>query len=65
MGTKNPITFFTYNLDSIYNGWVTKNPQIGIQINFGSAKYTSAGLAARTTLVTTYFWSISDGGMLT
>lgn len=50
-------------LDAIYNTWVNLPPKPNIQINFGAAKYTAAGQAARDTLVNTYAWSIGDGGL--
>jgi surface protein len=63
MGTKSPVTFSTTNLDSIYNGWSTKNPKIVISISFGSAKYTSASSAGRAVLTGAYGWTITDGGI--
>ncbi len=60
---KTPATFSTTNLDAIYNGWSTKNPKTGENINFGTAKYTSASSAGRAILVGTYGWTITDGGI--
>jgi hypothetical protein len=58
----------TTNLDSIYNGWSTKNPKTGITINFGTAKYTSGGQAGKdiltgSTMSGGYGWTITDGGI--
>jgi surface protein len=67
MASKTSLTFSTLNLDNIYNGWSTKNPQIGRTITFGSAKYTSAGSAGKSILEGTgsgeYGWFITDGGI--
>ena len=68
MVNKTPSTFSTTNLNSIYNGWSTKNPKTGITINFGSAKYTSAGSAGKAILTGStgsggYGWTITDGGI--
>jgi hypothetical protein len=63
MGGKTPSTLSATNLDDIYNGWVTKNPQIGISITFGSAKHTSGSASNRNILTSTYGWTITDGGI--
>lgn len=64
MAGKTPSTFSSSNLDSIYNGWSTKTPISGRAISFGTAKYTAAGAAGRSTLTTTYSWTITDGGQV-
>ena len=63
MSTKSPATFSTTNLDSIYNGWSTKNPKTNKSISFGGAKHTSASSAGRAVLTGTYGWTITDGGI--
>jgi surface protein len=65
---KTPLTFSTTNLDSIYNGWSTKNPKPNLNITFGSAKYTSASSAGKAILTGStgsggYAWTITDGGI--
>jgi surface protein len=65
---KTPATFSTTNLDSIYNGWSTKNPKTGVTINFGSANYTSTGSSGKAILTGStgsggYAWTITDGGI--
>ena len=62
MAGKTPSTFSSSNLDSIYNGWSTKTPVNGRSISFGTAKYTTSGASGRSTLTTTYSWTITDGG---
>jgi surface protein len=68
MGDKTPATFSTTNLNSIYNGWSTKNPKPNLNISFGSAKYTSASSAGKAILTGStisggYNWTITDGGI--
>ena len=58
----------TTNYDAILNGWSTldvgetKIPT-SVYIGFGTTKYSSAGQAARDTLINTYGWTIIDGGL--
>jgi surface protein len=60
---KLPSTFSAANLNSIYNGWSTKNPYTGLNINFGSVNYTtSVSQAGKNVLLNTYGWTITDGG---
>jgi hypothetical protein len=63
MGDKTPATFSTTNLDAIYNGWSTTVSQIGVNISFGTAKYTPASIAGRLILTGPYGWFITDGGL--
>ena len=68
MVNKTPSTFSTTNLDAIYNGWSTKNPQPNRNISFGTAKYTSASSAGKAILTGStgsggYGWTITDGGI--
>ena len=58
---KTAATFSTTNLDAIYNGWVTVQPNLNIQ--FGTAKYSAAGVAGRNYLTGTKLWTILDGGL--
>jgi hypothetical protein len=64
MLNKTTSTLSSSNLDNIYNGWVTKNPQIGITITFGSAKHTSGSTTNKNILTSTYGWFITDGGVI-
>jgi surface protein len=54
----------TANYDSTLISWANQTPTSGININFGGSQYTLGGAAeaARTTLTTTYLWTITDGG---
>lgn len=60
---KTTANFSTANLDAIYNGWSTMTLKTGVDISFGSAKYTTASQAGRDILTTTYGWTITDGGI--
>jgi len=56
--------YSTTNLDAIYNGWSSlPSLQSGININFGSIKYTAGSSAGRAILTATYLWTITDGGI--
>jgi hypothetical protein len=58
------LEILTTNLDSIYNGWSTKNPKPNLNITFGTANYTTSGGQAGKDILTgsTYGWTITDGG---
>jgi len=60
---KTPATFSTTNLNAIYNGWSTQAVQSSLDIDFGTAKYTSAATAGRLVLTGTKLWTITDGGL--
>lgn len=67
IGFMNGKTFSDYsttNLDAIYNGW-SSLPTLtyGININFGTIKYTAGSSAGRAILTGTYGWTIIDGGI--
>jgi surface protein len=63
MQQKTTANFSTTNLDAIYNGWSSRPVQPNKSISFGTAKYTSAGLAGRNILTgSPNFWTITDGG---
>jgi surface protein len=64
MQQKTTANFSTTNLDAIYNGWSSRSVQSNKSISFGTAKYTSAGAAGRAKLISTYGWTIVDGGQL-
>jgi hypothetical protein len=63
MKFKTPATFSTTNLNAIYNGWSTQAVQPGLDITFGTAKYTAAATAGRLILTGTALWTITDGGL--
>jgi len=63
MDGKTDATFSTTNLNAIYNGWSTQAVQSSLDIDFGTAKYTSAATAGRLILTGTALWTITDGGL--
>jgi surface protein len=63
MKFKTDATFSTTNLNAIYNGWSTQSVQPSLDIDFGTAKYTSAATAGRLVLTGTKLWIITDGGL--
>ena len=54
----------TTNYDNTLISWAAQTPVSGLNVHFGTAQYSLGGAAeaARTTLVTTYLWTITDGG---
>ena len=54
----------TTNYDNTLISWAAQTPVSGRNVHFGTAQYSLGGAAeaARTTLVTTYLWTITDGG---
>ena len=54
---------FVIDLDAIYIAWEAQGPPSNMVFNFGGAKYTSAGAAAKASLESTYGWTITDGGL--
>jgi hypothetical protein len=64
MASKTAANYSAANLDSIYNGWSTKNPRPSITITFNTIKYTAAGQAGRNVLTgAPNNWTITDGGI--
>ena len=54
----------TTNYDLLLVGWEAQAPLTGKSVNFGGSKYTlgSAAETARASLISTYGWTITDGG---
>jgi surface protein len=64
MGQKGVTNFPSTYLDAIYNGWIVNGVKPNINISFGTAKYTAAGVAGRLTLTSApNNWIITDGGL--
>ena len=63
-GTNINDTGTTTNYDNTLISFAAQTPVSGLNVHFGSAQYSLGGAAeaARTTLVTTYGWTITDGG---
>lgn len=58
------VTLSTSNYDATLIGWDALTLQSGKSVNFGGSKYTSGGAAeaARSDIISTYGWTIADGG---
>jgi len=58
------VTLSTTNYDLLLVGWESQAPTYSGSISFGNSTYTlsSAAETARTSLINTYGWTISDGG---
>lgn len=52
------------HLDAVYTKWSQLSVTPNLNINFGTATYTSAGAAGRNILTNTYGWTITDGGQV-
>lgn len=54
----------TAQYDAVLIAWAAQSVQSNVTIHFGDAQYTAGGAAetARNTLVSTYGWTITDGG---
>ena len=57
------VTLSTANYDGILNGW-NSLPTLKTGVNFsgGNSKYSPAASASRSNLISTYGWTITDGG---
>ena len=57
-------TLTTANYNAALIAWEAQAPTNAVPINFGSSQYTLGGAAeaARTSLITTYGWTITGGG---
>jgi len=64
LNTNNALTTAEYNATLI--AWAAQSVQSNVTIHFGDAQYTAGGAAeaARNTLVSTYGWTITDGGFI-
>ncbi len=51
------------NYDSLLNGWSQRALQSGVPFDGGNSSYSSAGAAARQSIIGNYGWRISDGGL--
>ena len=64
MDGKTSADYSSSNYDALLNGWATKASLTWApELNMGEIKYTASGAAARATLIGTYGWTISDGGI--
>jgi surface protein len=49
--------------DNLLNAWSALTLQNGVTWGMGSIEYTSAGAAARASIISNYSWTITDGGL--
>jgi surface protein len=63
VGMFSGVTLSTSNYDAILIGWESQGVN-GVKFDGGNSKYTAGGPAeaARSSLINTYGWTISDGG---
>jgi hypothetical protein len=64
MAFKDATNYSTDNYDALLNGWSSLLLQNGVLADFGSINYTSTGEVGRDILTDTYFWNITDGGIV-
>ncbi len=53
----------TANYDALLNGWNTLNLKYGVPFGAGHSQYCN-GLTAKNNIISTFGWTISDGGQL-
>ncbi|MHA1791882.1 MAG: BspA family leucine-rich repeat surface protein [Promethearchaeota archaeon] len=58
------VTLSTANYDSLLNGWWALTLQSGVTFDGGNSKYSAGAAAARQNIITTYGWTIIDGGQV-
>jgi surface protein len=61
---ENAFAFSTSNYDSLLNGWNQRSLQNDVLFSAGNTKYSSASAVAWQNLISTYNWTIEDGGPL-
>jgi surface protein len=59
------VTLSTVNYDALLNGWAPQVLQNGVSFSGGSSQYSCSGVAARQSIIDTYSWNITDGGLAT
>lgn len=57
-------TLSTANYDALLHGWSSQALQSDVWFSGGNSQYSSASETARNTLLDTYNWSITDGGLV-
>ena len=56
------VTLSTPNYDNLLLGWSELPLQTGVTFHAGNSKYSSAAADARQFIITTFSWTIIDGG---
>jgi surface protein len=57
------VTLSTSNYDALIQGWSSQTLQSNVSFHAGNSQYSSASESARNVLLSTYNWSITDGGL--
>jgi surface protein len=57
------LTLSTPNYDALIQGWSSQTLQSNVSFHAGNSQYSSASESARNVLLSTYNWSITDGGL--
>jgi surface protein len=57
------VTLSTPNYDALIQGWSSQTLQSNVSFHGGNSQYSSASESARNVLLSTYNWSITDGGL--
>uniref|UniRef100_UPI0012EBA3A6 BspA family leucine-rich repeat surface protein n=1 Tax=Psychromonas hadalis TaxID=211669 RepID=UPI0012EBA3A6 len=59
------VTLSTENYDALLNAWSLQLPLFDfVKFSAGSSQYSASAQVARDILTGTYFWNISDGGVV-
>jgi hypothetical protein len=56
------ITLSTTNYDALLNGWAAITVQNNVSFSGGHSIYSTTAETARSSLINTYGWTITDGG---
>ena len=59
------VTLSTPNYDNLLLGWSQLPLQTGVNFHAGNSKYSDAAKDARQYIITTFAWTITDGGLAT
>ena len=57
------VTLSTTNYDNILVAWELLDLVNGLNVHFGSSKYTTTGQTAKNQIITDDSWSFTDGGL--
>jgi len=59
------ITLSTSNYDDLLLGWSQLTLQSDVTFDAGNSKYSNVAVDARQFIITTFAWTIIDGGLVT
>jgi surface protein len=59
------VTLSSVNYDALLNGWAPQVLQNGVTFSGGNSQYSCSGFLARQSIIDTYSWNITDGGLAT